>query len=99
MRIYIDTNFKCHTVNDGTMRELDVSFYDNTCPEWIESYRFVPKGETWVREDGEVFMGEMVSPWKDLSDAYAAQTAYLSEQTAQYEAALTEIEAALGVTS
>lgn len=99
MKIYIDADFKCHTVNDGTMRELDVSFFDNTCPEWIESYRFVPKGETWVREDGEVFMGEMVSPWKDLSDAYAAQTAYLSEQTAQYEAALTEIEAALGVTS
>lgn len=97
MRIYIDADFKCHTVNDGTMRELDVSFFDNTCPEWIESYRYVPAGETWVREDGVMFSGEMVSPWRELTDAYAAQTAYLSDQTAQYEAALTEIEAALEV--
>mgnify|MGYP004465528027 CR=1 FL=1 len=99
MKIYIDADFKCHTVNDGTMRELDVSFFDNTCPEWIESYRYVPAGETWVREDGVMFTGEMVSPWKDLSEAYIAQTDYLEQQTAQYEAAFTEIEAALGVTS
>ena len=99
MKIYIDSDFKCHTANDGTMRELDVSFFDNTCPEWIESYRYVPAGETWVREDGVMFTGEMVSPWKDLSDAYAAQTAYVTAQNTQYEAALTEIEAALGVTS
>ena len=99
MKIYIDSDFKCHTANDGTMRELDLFFFDNTCPEWIESYRYVPAGETWVREDGVMFHGEMVSPWKDLSNAYIAQTAYLAEQTAQYEAALTEIEAALGVTS
>ena len=97
MKIYIDSDFKCHTANDGTMRELDVSFFDNTCPEWIESYRYVPAGETWVREDGVMFSGEMVSPWRELTDAYAAQTAYLSDQTAQYEAALTEIEAALEV--
>lgn len=99
MKIYIDSDFKCHTANDGTMRELDVSFFDNTCPEWIESYRFVPAGETWVKENGEMFRGEMVSPWKDLGNAYAAQAAYVTAQNAQYEAALTEIEAALGVTS
>ena len=99
MKIYIDSDFKCHTVNGGAMRELDVAFFDNTCPEWIESYRYVPAGETWVREDGVKFRGEMVSPWKDLSDAYAAQTAYVTAQNTQYEAALTEIEAALGVTS
>ena len=99
MKIHIDSDFKCHTANDGTMRELDVSFFDNTCPEWIESYRYVPAGETWVREDGEVFKGEMVSPWKDLSEAYAAQAAYVTAQNAQYEAALTEMEAALGVTT
>ena len=45
---------------------------------------------------GEVFKGEMVTPWKDLSEAYTAQTAYLERQNAQYEAALSEIEVALG---
>ena len=99
MTIYIDNDFKCHVSGDDTRRAFDVPFFDGKCPEWIESYRFVPEGETWTREDGEVFKGEMVTPWKDLSEAYMAQTAYLERQNAQYEAALTEIEAALGVTS
>ena len=51
----------------------------------------------WVNPNGEMFRGEMVSPWKDLGEAYAAQAAYVTAQNAQYEAALTEIEAALEV--
>ena len=39
----------------------------------------------------------MMAPWKDLGEAYAAQTAYMAAQNAQYEAALSEIEVALGV--
>lgn len=99
MTIYIDNDFKCHVSDDGTRRAIDVPFFDGKCPEWIESYRFVPEGETWMRGDGEVFNGEMMAPWKDLSEAYTAQTAYLERQNAQYEAALTAIENALGVTS
>ena len=99
MTIYIDDDYKCHVSNANGRREIETGNFDGKCPEWIESYRFVPEGETWTREDGEVFKGEMVTPWKDLSEAYTAQTAYLERQNAQYEAALTEIEAALGVTS
>ncbi len=95
MKIYIDADFKCHTVNDGTMRELDVSFFDNTCPEWIESYRYVPAGETWVREDGEGFIGEMVSPWKDLNEAYVAQADYLEAKLLEAQANIEEVDAAL----
>ena len=98
MTIYIDSDYRCHIADDGTRRAFDVPFFDGKCPEWIESYRFVPADETWTREDGEEFAGaEMISPWKDLGEAYAAQTVYLAAQNAQYEAALTEIEAALGV--
>ena len=99
MTIYIDDDYKCHVSNADGRREIETGNFDGKCPEWIESYRFVPAGETWTREDGEVFKGEMVTPWKDLSEAYTAQTAYLERQNAQYEAALSEIEAALGVTS
>ena len=99
MLVYIDNEYKCHVSDDGTHRAFDVQFFDGKCTEWIESYRFVPEGETWVKENGEMFRGEMVSPWKDLGEAYAAQTAYVTAQNAQYEVALTEIEAALGVTS
>ena len=99
MTIYIDSDYRCHIADDGTRRAFDVPFFDGKCPEWIESYRFVPEGETWVQENGEMFRGEMIAPWKDLGEAYAAQTAYVTAQNAQYEVALTEIEAALGVTS
>lgn len=99
MVIYIDGDFKCHVSAAEGRRAVETNFFNGKCPEWIESYRFVPEGETWTREDGEVFKGEMVTPWKDLSEAYTAQTAYLERQIVQYEAALTEIEAALEVTS
>lgn len=99
MTIYIDSDYKCYTSEADGRRAVETNFFDGKCAEWIESFRFVPDGETWTREDGEVFKGKMVTPWKDLSEAYTAQTAYLEWQNKQYEAALTEIEAALGVTS
>lgn len=98
MTIYIDSDYKCYVSAAEGRRAVETDFFDGKSPELIESYRFVPEGETWTREDGEVFTN-MEAPWKDLSEAYAAQTAYLTAQNAQYEAALTEIEAALGVTS
>ena len=97
MTIYIDSDYKCHVSAAEGRRAIETGFFDGKCAEWIESYRFVPEGETWTREDGEEFRGEMVTPWKDLSEAYMAQTAYLERQNAQYEAALSEIEVALGV--
>ena len=97
MTIYIDSDYKCYVSASDGRRAIETNDFDGKCPEWIESYRFVPEGETWTREDGEVFTN-MAAPWKDLSEAYVAQAAYATAQNAQYEAALTEIEAALGVT-
>lgn len=96
MTVYIDSDYKCYISAADGRRAVETDAFNGKCPEWIESFRFVPADETWVRGDGEVFTN-MVSPWKDLGKAYAAQTAYVAAQNAQYEAALTEIEAALGV--
>lgn len=98
MTIYIDDDYKCYTSAAEGRRAIETDAFNGKCPEWIESYRLVPAGETWTREDGEVFTN-MVSPWKDLGEAYAAQTAYVAAQNAQYEAALTAIENALEVTT
>lgn len=97
MTIYIDSDYKCYVSAAEGRRAVETEVFADKCPEWIESYRFVPAGETWTREDGEEFRGEMTAPWKDLGEAYAAQTAYVTAQNAQYEAALSEIEVALGV--
>ena len=99
MTIYIDSDYKCHVSAAEGRRAVETDAFNGKCPEWIESYRFVPEGETWVKPNGEMFRGEMVSPWKDLGNAYAAQTAYVTAQNAQYEAALTAIENALEVTT
>ena len=99
MTIYIDNDYKCYVSAAEGRRAIETGFFDGKCAEWIESFRFVPEGDTWVKENGEMFRGEMVSPWKDLGEAYAAQAAYVTAQNAQYEAALAEIEAALEVTS
>ena len=72
--IYIDSDYKCHITNDGTMTAVETEFFDGKCDTLIEGYRCVPNGETWTRSDGEVFWGEM--PWKDYDKLYAAQEQY-----------------------
>ena len=103
MKIYIDTDdgFKCYTTDTGGLLEYEEPFFNNKCQEFIESYRCKPVGHEWITENGEVIQADckLVAPWKDLGEAYAAQAAYVTAQNAQYESALTEIEAALEVTS
>lgn len=96
MNIYLDSDYKCHVSNDGTMREFDVPSFDGKCAEFIEGYRYVPEGERWTRSDGQAFRGEMIAPWKDYDQLYKAQLEYEVEQ---YKIALDEIETALGVAS
>lgn len=88
MTIYIDSDFKCHVSDDGTMTAVETDFFDSKCDAYIEGYRFVPSGSTWTREDGAVFSGEMVAPWKDWRQLDDAQRAYEKEQYAEYVEAL-----------
>lgn len=62
MKIYLDSEYICHLTDDGMMKAVETSVFDGKCKEFIEGYRFVPNGETWVRDDGVIFIGEMVSP-------------------------------------
>lgn len=105
MTIYIDADYKCHTATADGLTAVDTNYFDGKCPAYIEGYRFVPAGASWTRPDGVVFQGEMVCPWRPWRELDSAQRAYeqeqlesLSAQNAEYEAALAEIEAALGVT-
>ena len=77
--IYVDSDFKCHITNDGTMRSVETDYFDGKCDTLIEGYRFVPAGESWTREDGVVFHGEMVSPRKPFSELDRAQREYERE--------------------
>lgn len=81
--IYIDSEFKCHTTNpSGIYRQVETDFFDGKCAAFCEGYRFLPHGETWTREDGVVFEGEMISPWKPYVALVAAQDQYDSDKAA-----------------
>lgn len=97
MTIYIDNDYKCHLTNDGTMRAVETDAFDGYCDTFIEGSRFVPEGETWTREDGQVFHGEMRSPWVDSSILDAAQREYEREQLAALKAQNADMAAALAV--
>ena len=92
MIIYIDSDYKCHLSNDNTLRAIENEFFDGKCNTFIEGYRFVPSGETWTREDGTVFTGEMISPWKSHSELDQAQREYEKELYEQQKLLINELE-------
>lgn len=92
--IYIDSEFKCHIADNGKVTAVETEVFDGKCDTFIEGYRFVPSGASWTREDGVVFQGEMISPWRDYTELDASQRSYEQEQLADMKNAL----AKLGVT-
>lgn len=89
MIIYLDAEFRCRTSDEsGTLTPVETDYFDGKCAELIEGYRFVPAGQTWTREDGAIFEGEMIAPWKPYAELDAAQRAYEQAQLADMRAAL-----------
>ena len=96
VRIYIDSDYRCHVSNpEGAYIAVETTAFDGKCDAYIEGYRFVPAGKSWTREDGVVFSGEMIAPWKDWNELDTAQRDYEREQLADALAAL----AILGVSA
>ena len=80
MKLYLDADFRCHLSGGAGMTEIDTELFDGKCPAYIEGYRYVPPGERWVREDGVVFRGEMIAPWKPWEELDDAQRDYERQQ-------------------
>ena len=74
--IFLDSDFRCHLRDDGTMTSVETNFFDGKCDAYIEGYRIIPAGESWTRSDGERFTGEMIAPWKPWQELDAAQRTY-----------------------
>ena len=92
MTIFIDNDYKCHTSPGDGLTAVETDAFDGKCRQFIEGYRFVPAGENWTREDGQVFYGEMIAPWRDYKILAELQALYEEEQTKAVEeiAALVE---------
>ena len=104
MTIYIDKDFRCFAEPGEGLEAVQTDFFDGKAPGYIEGYRFIPTGEHWTAEDGTVYRGEAAFPVTDWEALDKIQRVYEREryaavaaQNAEYEAALSEIETALGV--
>lgn len=86
MTIYIDRDFKCYTESAAGRTAVETGAFTGKCRQYIEGYRFVPSGQIWTREDGQVFRGEMIAPWRDYAILAELQALYEEEQAKQAEA-------------
>ena len=92
MTIYIDNEYKCHTSPADGLTAIETDAFDGKCRQYIGGYRFVPNGGIWVRDDGEVFEGEMVAPWRDYELLAEFQAIYEEEQAKATEEIATIVE-------
>lgn len=90
--VYLDSEFRCHVQNDGTMTAVETDAFDGKCDDFVESCRLVPERMSWTREDGTVFTGPMRSCLKDYRILEAAQKQY-EKNVAQ----LADMEAAMAI--
>ena len=96
MKIYIDSDFRCHVTRTENLMAIETDAFDGKCSRYVEGYRYIPAGESWAREDGQIFAGEMIAPAEDIRILDAAQGAY-EEALAASAARSADMEAALGV--
>lgn len=75
--IYIDSDFKCHAVNDGTMTAVETDSFDGKCDAYIEGYCYDTSKE-YVQ----------IYPWKPYAVLDAAQREYERQLLAEYTEAL-----------
>lgn len=87
MTVYIDGDYKCGTAPAEGLRAVETEAFEGKCKRYIEGCRFVPAGCAWVREDGEIFTGEMLTPWRDLRLLEELQALCEEEQAKQADMA------------
>ena len=89
---YIDEKYKCHASNpDGAYLVIDKDSFKGKCNIFIEGYQFIPDGEEWISNDGDIIHGEMMTPWMDYDKLDAAQREYEKQQLNEYKEFLIEL--------
>lgn len=89
--VYSEPNtFKAHTSQnvEETLIPFETDFFDDKCDDFVEGHRAVPEGCWWTRDDGKMFSGKMITPWKDSSELDATQRKYERQKLADAENAL-----------
>ena len=72
--IYVDSEFKCHITDDGTMTAVETEFFDGKCDAFVEGYCY---------DTGKGY--PQIYPWKPLEELELAQDQYEREHIADLE--------------
>lgn len=84
--IYVDSDFKCHVTDDGTMTAVKTDFFDGMCDAVIEGYCYdTSKGYV------------QIYPWKDYNELDAIKREYEREMLKELQEdsiPISELEAA-----
>lgn len=83
MKLYLDSDFRCHLTDGGGMRPFETDLLDGKCKEYVEGYRIVPDGETWTAEDGTVLRGFLFCPAVEIGTLEYAQRQYEADDSAR----------------
>ena len=84
--IYVDSDFKCHVTNDGTMTAVETDAFDGKCDAYIE-------GNCYDASDGY----PKVYPWRDYNELDAIQREYerqLLKELQENSIPISDLEAA-----
>lgn len=85
MKVYIDSDFHCHTSNpDGHFREVEDEFFNDKCQRFVEGYCY---------NDSKGYV--QIYPWKPYKELDAAQRDYEKQLLKEYKTELVEYEAEL----
>ena len=86
--IYLDEQYRCSREPVDGLRALETEVFAGKCDAYVAGCRYIPEGESWVRPDGKVFTGPMVSAWGDHRKREAVQRRYEKEQLAELTQAM-----------
>ena len=78
--IYIDSDYRCHVTNDGTMNAVETDFFDGKCDTFIEGYCYDTR-------NGYV----QIYPFLPFGELDSAQREYEKQLLSQYEAFFEEL--------
>ena len=97
MMYYLDADFVVHLQDDGSMTPWNdtIGIFNGKCDTYITGFRVIPAKRTWVRQDGQSFVGEMITPWKPYHELEAVQRQYEQQLIQELQQTVAELDAAL----
>lgn len=78
--VYIDSDFKCHVADDGTMTAAQTDFFDGKCDTFVEGYCYDTR-------NGYV----QIYPFLPFGELDSAQREHEKQMLADYEAFFDEL--------